>query len=424
MLTLPSDSRFDLWRDNGADLLAAAQEVLDAPQMPAGDHPFSTQLVLGFGVTRGTLDAQGHRITDLRFTKSLFNLFGSGTSGPSGSPGYSWPSGSGKGALVKCPSSVRHILMNLNIVLPDRTMPAHHQESGFHGIWSDKTSQLILLNVGIYNAENALILGGSHSHAKGIYIGTRGTRPANGDGMKAHYATCLQGEDNAIEDLVVDFNSYHDVGVQGGQRNAYVRYTLQKGVHDFHATSKTDEVDDDNLYAFGRIAQVHDRLFHETGADSNKPWTGERPTFYDLRKTDGTLIPSSSFPTWLKSRAVIIPVSDPLPPPEEPPMFVVGDRVKATSLLIIRSGPAKSFPQVGSQAIGAVGSVTEGEVLDSASGFIYVKVNFDSGVDGYCGIDKLEKVVGLTARQRAKQKLMSENWQPFLSDEADVVVNL
>src|SRR3990167_6091096 len=127
MLTLPSDSRFDLWRSNGADLIAAADEAMDALPMPAGDHPFSTQLILSNGVTRGVLDAQGQRVTDLRFTKSLFNLFGTGTSGPSGSPGYSWPGGGGHGALVKCPSGGRHILMDLNIVLPDRTMPAHHQ---------------------------------------------------------------------------------------------------------------------------------------------------------------------------------------------------------------------------------------------------------------------------------------------------------
>lgn len=221
MIPLPPDVRFDPWRGGGVETLLARQEALDTASMPAGDHPFSTQLLLGGGVTRGVVDAQGKRLTDLRFTTSLYAIFGNGTAGPSDSPGYSWPSGSGHGALVKCPAGVRHILANLNIVLPDRVTPRHHYEWGFHGVWSAKDSQLILLNVGIYNAENALILGGNHSHAKGVTIGIRGNRLKNAEGMQAHYAVIMQGNDNVVEDLTIEIPAYHSIGVQGGSRNIF-----------------------------------------------------------------------------------------------------------------------------------------------------------------------------------------------------------
>lgn len=160
---------------------------------------------------------------------------------------------------------------------------------------------------------------------------------------------------------------------------------------DFHATSKTDELDDDNLYGRVNVGTLSSRTFDETGADSNKPWTGERPTFYDLRSNSGP-IPLSAFPSWLRSRAVMIPLSgtEPTPQPPEEPMFQLGDTIKTIGEVKVRQGPAKSTPQIGIRPAGAIGTLAKGPVVDTVAepDIIYWKI---TEFGGWIGQDRFRQ---------------------------------
>lgn len=64
--------------------------------------------------------------------------------------------------------------------------------------------------------------------------------------------------------------------------------------------------------------------------------------------------------------------------------FISGDRVKTTGTANVRSGPKGSAAQVGTQPIGALGTVLAGPVVDSTGDKLTrYNVNFDSGVDGW-----------------------------------------
>ena len=307
MIGLPSDVRFDFWRSAGRDLVTARLKVLDAPLVPSGVHPFSTQLLLSNNqVFRGTVDAQGTPTTILRFTKSLFELLGSG---PSGTPGWSWP---GSRGLIEPEVGADSILANVDIEFPALPAPEHNHERGFHGP-NGKRGKLICLNVRIFNADNGLVLG-TGSHAQGIVLGVRGAgRTKTSQGYFGHYGYVPQGAGVAIEDLDIQTIFHHDYSIQNTKGCVACRYKGVNFRHDFHATS-SDEEDDDNLFAFGNVG-LGTRMFSEAGSAANKPWTGDRTTFHDLRKGDGTLVPSSAFPSWVHQ--VIIPSSS-LPPPPPP----------------------------------------------------------------------------------------------------------
>ena len=106
---------------------------------------------------------------------------------------------------------------------------------------------------------------------------------------------------------------------------------------------------------------------------------------------------------------------EPYPPttPEEPPMakFAVNDTVKTMGQVKVRSSPGIILNPdnlIGLQPDVATGFILAGPV--AATGYIYYKVDFNTGVDGWVGEDRLEKAVSappLTARQRAEAKLVA-----------------
>ena len=97
-------------------------------------------------------------------------------------------------------------------------------------------------------------------------------------------------------------------------------------------------------------------------------------------------------------------------------MLTLGDYVEATASLVIRSGPSKAAPQVGSESAGARGYLVEGPILDSVSGFTYWRV---PEYEGWVGQDKLKQVV-VDPKFTAKQKLQSLG---LTAQEADVLIN-
>ena len=99
--------------------------------------------------------------------------------------------------------------------------------------------------------------------------------------------------------------------------------------------------------------------------------------------------------------------------------FQVGSSVQVNALVTVRNGPALNATKLGTQLAGATGIIVEGPVPDALSGYVYFRVDFQSGVDGWCGEDRLSLTTPiLTPRQSAEAKLTAMTWVPLTSEEA------
>ncbi|HEV2210257.1 MAG TPA: hypothetical protein VG167_15880, partial [Verrucomicrobiae bacterium] len=76
-----------------------------------------------------------------------------------------------------------------------------------------------------------------------------------------------------------------------------------------------------------------------------------------------------------------------MPPPST--KFVIGDRVQVTASLNVRSVPSTSGTLLGTQPVGALGTVTGGPT--NANGFNWWNINYDTGVDGWSAENYLVK---------------------------------
>lgn len=379
---LPPGAAFDPWRECGADLAQARQDALDVPAISAGVHPYSVQLLPQAGaVLRGELGPQGELLTTLDFTKSLYQLLGTGTAGPSGSPGYSYPNAQ---ALISILSG-RVIVADLRLRFPILPAPKHHYEAGYHALYCKGIAQLLGWNLEIVNADHGVILGGSHSHLQGVKIKYEMGRLKNNEGQHGHYAACLQGDHNVIEDLEVSGLTFHDIDIQGSEWGVYKKVKGQALRISFHATTE-DEYDDHNLFTDINIGSG--RPIAATGSTANLPWTGDHATFHHVRYGSGTHVSASFYPSWL--HAELINDAAPVPPPEEPvpmPKFVVGDTVQATSTINVRSAPGTDKPLVSSKPTGTQATVLEGPSSGTGSTGWW---KLDLG--GWVGEEKLLKV--------------------------------
>lgn len=79
------------------------------------------------------------------------------------------------------------------------------------------------------------------------------------------------------------------------------------------------------------------------------------------------------------------------PPPNA--KFKLGDRivVSTTGGVNVRASAALTGTLLGTQPTGALGTVKAGPVLNSSDGFTWWTIDYDSGVDGWTGEDKLSK---------------------------------
>lgn len=107
----------------------------------------------------------------------------------------------------------------------------------------------------------------------------------------------------------------------------------------------------------------------------------------------GRAAPTHSGPTF--NVYVIIKTgsgSPPPPPPPPPPVnstkFTVGERVQTTSNLNVRAAALASGTLLGTQSLGALGTIVSGG--QSVDGFYWWNVNYDNAPDGYSVEDYLQ----------------------------------
>ena len=409
---LPSGAVFDPWRDCGADMAQASQDALDVPPISAGNHPYSVQLLPNGGaVLRGELGPQGEKLTTLDFTKSLYQLFGSGSNGPAGAPGYSYPPSK---ALISILSG-RVIVCDLKIRMPAISAPKHHYEQGFHALYCGGANQLVGWNLEIINPEHGVILGGSHSHLQGVRIRFEAGRTKNNEGQHAHYGVCLQGDHNVIEDLDVQGLTFHDIDVQGSEWGVFKQIKGQALRISFHATNH-DEEDDHNL--FTDINLGSGRPIALTGNADDIPWTGDFSTFHHVRYGSGTPVSPSFYPSWLHPLFINEATPPEPPPPPEPsmPKFQVGDTVQVVTSQNVRSEPRVSSTKLGSHGAGVQGTVLEGPVLDSASNVTFYRINFTAAPDGWAGEDRLDKVAAPSPDALIRTYFENHGWSDAMID--------
>ena len=140
-------------------------------------------------------------------------------------------------------------------------------------------------------------------------------------------------------------------------------------------------------FTYGSYAPVTRPVF-DTTANWQNPrtlrlhfWTGSNATGYRqaIALGEATFSPA--------------PTVSEMPAPRRPPPpsdgFNVGDKVKTTAKVNVRSTACNSGKPA-KQGMGKIGNVIEGPTV--GCGHIWVKVDFDTGADGWVAQDYLEKV--------------------------------
>jgi hypothetical protein len=86
----------------------------------------------------------------------------------------------------------------------------------------------------------------------------------------------------------------------------------------------------------------------------------------------------------------------------EPPAvvtFAIGDRIETLNVTNVRASGTLAGTLLGTQAQGALGSITGGSVI--ADNITWWQVNYDNGADGWSGEDNFKKPLNQTARPPA-----------------------
>ena len=429
------------------------------PERPITHGP-GTHLI--DGQLTSSIKGAGKGVTTLRFTTSLYTLFGKGPwqAGPSDTPGWS----SGGGLITG--SGAEFSVEDCTLEFPDHAQAPHHYEVGWNAIHFGNVSQGWIRHVRIVNADSGIL---GYSATNCLFEDIELTWPGvvkNAAGHQAHYGVAFGrgSHRNLVDQLVIKGLCRHDTDVaNGASYNVLIRAAFEDYVSSHHGQSKVGELGPHhNLFTDLNVGRGTRVFVDSGGADSAMPHNGPGEVFWNLHKTDGTAIsglpPFTGTRYWRKDLAIIghtqsrlntdltkewveslVPVEPPnvflaqrdgwippTPPHGEPPMakFVIGDRVQATATLVIRGGPSKTSPYLGDQPVGIQGVVGDGPILDAVSGFTYYRINFDAGVDGWCGEDKLTRLdtAPLDPKITARAKLMNPIWTPLTDAEALAVV--
>ena len=133
------------------------------------------------------------------------------------------------------------------------------------------------------------------------------------------------------------------------------------------------------------------------------PATLDAVRFTDAAAGDFTLLESSPYKglapggadLGVDMAALTAAMAPPDSPPPPPSPYVIGARVAVvdTNALNVRSGPGTSFPTVGPpQGLGKVGTIVDGPSPGVPGGDPWVKVNYDTGTDGWSSTLDLDVV--------------------------------
>lgn len=415
-MILPAHPVFDPWRWADAVLRDATEAAMGVAARLAGsiEEIEGRQVWAPGTIIRGTLGADGVPQSSFYFPKPLSDIYEpwDGVNHDKTQSIYAWKDG-----FLGAAEGGWAIIMDMAFECPDTVYPGHWKERGFNPIYSVLSgSQLILIGCRFINCDTGFLVGGTKSVVYKPVVTTKGTKRT---GISGHYGGRLSGANNVLlsDETTLNFlqDSHHSVSVQGARNCAHIGLNGKSYEIDFHAYSG-DEQDDGNLVALCKNV----RAITIGGATKNRPWDGDGTLFYKVTKPDGTPV---SIPTELHATLITDnPGGEPMPLPT----LAVGDTVEALSELVIRSGPAKATPSLGTQPKEAQGRVIAAPVFDAASGFTYVGVDFVMGIDGYCGADKLTKLASapppVDPKVTARQKLQSPIWQPLTATEAALVV--
>lgn len=427
------DSRLDDWRDTGykkgkpfvepeikarpntlPDLRDALKNISGGILMPEGTMTLTERITV-----RDYQYLCWRPTSALFFPKSLHELFGIGEAG-GGDFGWSHADA----FLETAWGSIDCGFLDARVLFPkDFPYPGHHKERGFnafalHGKDNYLRSRLI------ENADNGVFIerGAEDCTAKlGV---VRSFRVPDSLGRKMHHPAEFQRAVNSmIENFDIQCAVCHPVSFERAEYCAYRNGKLVKGKVDFHRSK--DKHSHYNLVS--NVTGFLPQAFDDAGPQGDgELHAGEGNLLWNCTQADGK--PITEDPTtrsdWGSPKLYIIPhalskmtpdkqwyepitnlepkdlvaeqrgeISQPQPPsepqPEPEPMppankFMIGDTVRCNVQSNIRSSAGiKPDNKIGTQPIGATGTVQDGPVV--AGAYIWWRINFDSGVDGWVG---------------------------------------
>lgn len=184
-------------------------------------------------ILRGAVDSAGKPATELRFTKSLTNLFGNN---PSASGGFgNWHGMGGlitigmnesnyKDAIRTRPSNAIG-LENL-IISFNRLAYNNHREDGYNAIYLACTNDCYVKNVNLVNFDSGIITYRTkHFTATNMVL--------DAAEKSAHFGIVLSWSNyNLVEHINSVSGIVHDMSVQGAVHNKFSHITCVTGAHD------------------------------------------------------------------------------------------------------------------------------------------------------------------------------------------------
>ena len=400
--------RLSDWRDAGLQEIQTFPHIL--PFGP-GEHDLSANRVtLSSGqVIRGA----GEGITTF-LLPSLYSRYGKSDKASSGNPyGYSWKYG-----WFECvPGAVDIGIEDCTIKFLSTVAAPHHAEKGYNAVFFKKARNASVRRVTMLNCDNGVLLEGcTNSLVEDVKV-AHPDRTPNNEGQYGHYGVqCRLDTTRCLTKAVIDTVTHHDLSVERSSYNVFEDCSGRNLCLDHHRDNPHHNLWTDINVGLGT------RVWKSGGNVLKGQHNGVGEVFWNLRKGDGTPIttlPPFGLTYWNRRLAIVghtqnrlnadlskewveglTTVEPPnvyraqrgevvLPPPPPSTQFLVGRQVTATAQLNIRSEPRLASTKLGTQPTGAHGVVVESEVHDVVSGFWYVKVDFMSGVDGYCGTDRL-----------------------------------
>lgn len=338
---------------------------------PAGVHVLTDPIVLA---SNQVLKGAGRDVTTLRFTKSLFDLFGAGDWQAGGVTSPGWSTG---GGLITSELTTEIGIEDLTIEFPAHLQAAHFYEVGFNALFFGKVTNFWVRRVRIVNSDSGIFC---YKCTSSLFQDVELRWPGvtkNAAGHVAHYGVML-GRDCTkmlIDGLDCNDLCRHDTDVANNANlNVVMRSRFKDYVCSHHGGAPHHNLFTDIDVGLGT------RVFVDSGGSTSAmPHNGPGEVFWNLRKATGA------------------PISG-LPP-------FTGTRYWRRDLALI--------------------------------GHTQNLLNTDLTKEWVEGISPVEPTnVYLAQREgipppppppdphvTAKQKLMASTWTPLTNEEADVVVN-
>ena len=405
------------------------RDAIDSPSVKTVILPQGDISIDGILEPKRSVAILGHENgTNIKWTKSLYELFGIGTFLPDPAEGkLGWATGGGHiwNKTVKDLTEVIVARMTMTYPSPSK-YNGHWKETGRNPVFLYEVDDFVIQDITVIDGDNGIMFHGNRGTVRNITLKNTSSRTAffhnfSQTNTYSHYGINPWGSQNClIQNLDLQTTAIHDIFF-GGKYNVF---TGLKGknlsLDHHHAGPSYNLIDNVNHGLATRPWKASSRADRTNMGQGNVFWnlrTGANKRLSTLPPPEWWLNLGINAPkkyavvghtqtiknadTWVEAIGLDLePVSlyqalkSGTFPPVTPPTtnkFKVGDRVRVkTDTGYVRAIPGVSNPKLGTQPLGSLGTIIDGPRDVSGDDFIWYCVNYDNQPDGWTGQGSLE----------------------------------